>query len=126
MTALGIGLLQGGENLLRRSEQLLAFGRGVIDGAQRQGRRGLEQVVRVLQAAPGPLGGGDEFRRADAAVLVGINQGQGGLVELQPGGGAGQGDPELLVELIEGHEVGPGFQPDLVKAAGTKEFPCVV
>jgi hypothetical protein len=60
-----------------------------------------EQVVRIFEQAAGPLGGGDEFRRADAAVLVGVNQRQRGLVELDARGGAGQRDPELLVELVE-------------------------
>ena len=120
------GLLERGEDLACRGQQLLALGRRVVDRAQRQRRGGLEQIVGVLQQAAGPFGGGDEFRRADAAILVGINQGQGLGVELQPGRGTGQGDPELLVELIQGHEIGPALEPDLVEAAGTEEFPGVM
>ena len=122
----GIRLLQRRENLLRRGQQLLAFRRRVIEGGQRQRRRGLEQLVRILQAAPRPLGGGDHLRRPNAAVFVGVDQRQGGLIEFQTGGGAGQRDPKLLVELIQGHQIGPGVQPDLVKAAGTEELPDVV
>ena len=62
---------------------------------------------------------------ADAAILVGINQ-RGGLgAKLQARGGAGERDPQLLVQLVEVQQVGSGFEFDLVKAAGAKKFPGV-
>ena len=101
----------------------LAFGRGIVDRRHAERGRAFEQVVRVLEQAARPFDRRDQFRRADAAVLVGVNQGQGRLVELQPRGGAGERDPELEVELIEGHEVGARLKLHLVKAARAEETP---
>ena len=108
---------------LAEASELFAFGRGVVDGGERHRVAAFDEVVRILEHRAGPLDGGDEFGRADAAVLVGVNQ-RGGLgAKFQAGGRAGQRDPEFLVELVEVHQVGTGFEFDLVKAAGAKEFP---
>ena len=116
----GVGLAQ---NLPGEIGDQFAFRRGVIDGGGPQRGTAFEQVVRIFQQAAGPLGGGDEFRHADAAVLVGVNQRERGLVELDARGGTGQRDPKFLVELVEVQEVGPGTDDDLVEAAGAEEPP---
>ena len=66
-----------------------------------------EEVIGILEQAAGPFGGGNQLGRTDAAVLVEVNQGQSGLVELDARGGAGEGDPEFLVEFVEVQEVSP-------------------
>ena len=83
-----------------------AFRRGVVDGRRLERGAALEQVVGIFDQAAGPLGGGDEFRRANAAVFVRVNQRERGLVEFDARGGTGQRDPKFLVELIEVEEVG--------------------
>ena len=102
-----------------------AFRRGVVDGGRTQRRAAFEQVVRIFQQAAGPFGGGNQFRRADAAILVGVNQRERGFVKFDARGGTGQRHPELLVELVEVQEVGPGTDDDLIEAAGAEEFPSV-
>ena len=111
------------QNLPREIGDQFAFRRGVVDGGRLERGAAFEQVVGIFHQAAGPFGGGDEFRRADAAVLVGVNQRERGLVEFDARGGAGQRDPEFLVKLVEVQQVGAGADDDLVEAAGAEEFP---
>ena len=72
-----------------------------------------------------PLDGGEELGHADAAVAIGVNEGEGLLVELEAFDGAAQRDPELLVELIEREEIRATGEGHLIEAAGAEEFPRV-
>ncbi len=54
-----------------------------------------------FRTAPGPSRWRRGSRHADAAVPVAVEQRERPLVELEPLRRAGQGDPELLVELVE-------------------------
>ena len=82
-----------GDGLLQQDEaegvQVLLEAGAVVG----QGVAGLYQNVGIHQTAAKPVGGGDDFRRADAAVLVGVNQVERAGVELQPACGAGERDP---------------------------------
>ena len=111
------------QNLPGKIGDQFAFRRGVVDGGRLERRAAFEQVVRIFHQAARPFGGGDEFRRAHAAVLVGVNQRKRGLVEFDARGGAGERDPELLVELVEVQQVGARADDDLVESAGAEEFP---
>ena len=82
-----------------------------------------DQFVRILQTAARPFRGGDNFRRANASVLVGVNQRKRLGVEFQADRRARERDPELLVELVERQQVGATVEPDLVESARAKEFP---
>jgi hypothetical protein len=84
------------------------------------------RVSGFFESAAGPLHGGDQFGRADAAVVVGVNQGGGFGIELQSGNGAGQRHPQFLVELIQAHQIRAGFEPHLVEAAGAVEPPWII
>ena len=89
------------------------------------GRR-LEQVVGILQATAAHLAAamssGARMRPSlsvsiSASVLASNSR---------PVVGQARATQSFWSELIQGHQVGPGLQPDLVEAAGAKEFPSVV
>ena len=106
-------------------EDLFSVVGDVVDGVQAQRVAALDQRVRILEGAAGPLHGGDEFGRPDAAIVVSVNHGGGLGIELQPGNGAGQRHPQFLVELIQVHQIAAGFEPHLVEAAGAEEAPAM-
>jgi len=83
----------------------------------------LDQFVRVLEQGAGPFDGGDEFGRADAAVLVRVNQRGGFGVELQTGGGAGQRTHNFWSSWSRFSRSAPVSRFDLVEAAGAEEPP---
>ena len=62
---------------------------------------------------------------ADAAILVGVDERERLLIELEAFDGAAQRDPEFLVELAEREQIVGGLERDLIKAAGAEEFPDV-
>ncbi len=105
------------------SEDLLAAGQGVVDGCERDGITALDHGIGIFEHGAGPFDGGDQFGRANAAILVGVDQGGGLDIKFNAGDGAGKSDPQLLIELIQAHEVGAGFEFDLIKAASAEEAP---
>ena len=117
------GLVEMGQNAAGGGENLFPVLSAVIDGVQVQRVAALEKRVRAFQGAASPLDSRDEFRRADAAIVVGVNEGGGLRIKLQPGDGAGQRDPEFLVEFIQAYQVRAGFQPHLVETARAVEAP---
>jgi hypothetical protein len=98
-------------------DRICAFQCRIVDGGKRQRAGALDQVLRVLEQRTRPLHRRQQLGNPDAAVAVGIDQLQSPAVELQPLGGAAQGGPQLLVELSQSHQVGPGFQPYLIETA---------
>ncbi len=124
--ARGVLLAEVGEDLLRGGQDALAVGCRVVDGGQREGIAALDEVVGVLEQAAGPFHSSDEFGRAHPAVLVGVDQREGRLVELEAGRRTRERDPELLVELVEREEVGAGVELDLVESASAEEGPDVI
>src|SRR5206468_124904 len=113
------------EDLAGGGEDLFALRGGVVDRVQGEGGGGFEEFFGILEEVEGPLGGGEDFRGADAAVVVGVDEFEGVRVEFEPPYRAGERDPELLVELVEGEEVGAVVEADLVEAAGAEEAPDV-
>ena len=111
--------------MARGSEQLLAFISGVVDRAQRQRVRAAEQIIGIAQARRRPFCGGDHFGRANAAILVGVDQRKRFGVELQALRRTGECDPKFLVQLIQRLQVSARFEAHLVKATGAKEGPSV-
>lgn len=109
----GGGLTEVSQDVPRRAHE-----RGVLDRGERDGVAALEQLVQTLERGFRPLHGGEEFRRADAAVLVGVNEVERLWIELDAARGHGKGDPEFLVELVEAGEVRARAQRDRVHAAG--------
>jgi hypothetical protein len=67
----------------------------------------------------------NQFGRANASVFIGVNQRQSFGIKLQAAGGTGQSYPELLIQLIQGHEIGAGVQSNLVESACSEEPPHV-
>ena len=119
----GVAFAEIGQNLFGRRQHLLSFRDRVIDGGQGQRRRTVQQIVGFFEQAGRPFGGGDDFRDAHAAILVGVNEVERAAVKFQPPSRTSKGDTEFLVELIEMGEVGAGFQFDLIESAGAEEFP---
>jgi hypothetical protein len=58
--------------------------------------------------------------------VVGVDEVEGAGVELEAARRTTQGDPELLVELVEGEKIGAGVEADLVEPAGPPETPAVL
>ena len=73
----------------------------------------------------GEATGRDHLGCADPTVLVGVDQRQGLLVELEPLHRAGEGDPELLVELSERDEIDPPIEANLIEATCAEETPAM-
>ena len=121
----GIGLAEAGEHQARRGQQLRALRRLGADGGQGQRLGALGDLDRVLEDFDDPVDGGDDLRRADAAIVVGVQQIEGLRVELEAVRRAAQRHPELLVEVLERGQVGVFLQRHLVHAAGPEEFPPV-
>ena len=117
------GLAEMGQNAPGGGEDLFSVLGAVVDGVQAERVAAADKRVRIFEGAAGPLDGGDEFGRADAAIVVSVNQGGGLGIELQSGDGASQRDPQFLVELIQTHQIGAGFEPHLVETAGAVESP---
>ena len=85
----------------------------------------LEEVVEVAEHLLEPLGGGHDFVDADASVLVGVEHGEGLLVELEPLDRAAQHGPEFLVQLVEVGYVGSGLDVDACHTADHAELPLI-
>src|SRR5688572_5570208 len=80
---------------------------------------GLEslRLARLTESLP--------FRRADAAVAIEIEQIESAFVKLDSFGGASEGDPKLLIEVFEIHDVRAVSENDLKHAADADEFPAM-
>ena len=85
----GVLLAEVGEDLFRGSQELFALGCGVVDGIKSDRAADLQEFVRVLEHRAGPLDGGDDLWRADASVLVGIDEVERLGIELDAARGAG-------------------------------------
>ena len=59
-----------------------------------------------------------DLRRSHVRVVVGVEQLQGALVDLEALHRAAERDPQLLVELVESEDVGARVETHLVDAAG--------
>jgi hypothetical protein len=119
----GLGPAGHGQQARGLRGQRGAFFCAVVDGADLQRVAGACQLVRAAQLRAGPGAGRQQFGWADAAILVGVDQVQRALVELDAAGGAGQGYPEFLVQLGQVGDVLAALDDDLVHAAGAKELP---
>ncbi len=121
----GVGQAKMRENVARGTEKPFAVVGGVVDGVERQCVAAANQQIRVLEHGPGPMGGGDQFGGANAAVPVRVNQRGRARVKIQPGNRAGQRDPKFLVQFVKMNDVGAGFDLDLVKTAGAVKPPAM-
>src|SRR6185312_6168440 len=91
----GAALADVGQDPARRLQQGLPSRLRVVDRRQRQGGLALEEIVRVFEVRTGERRRGDQLRGPHAPVLVGVDQRERAGVDLQAGGGAGEGDPQL-------------------------------
>ena len=105
----GVGLAEGGEDAFCGGVGGEAGGRRGVEGGEGDGVGVFEEDAEVIEDEAGPLDGGEKLGDADAAVVVGINEGEGFFVELEAFNRAGESDPELLVEVLEVGEVRAGF-----------------
>jgi hypothetical protein len=105
-----------------RRGHLLALGRGVIDGAQRQRRRFLRQIVGVFEIGGGPIDGGDDFRHTHATVLVRVNQRERAFVKFESLDRTTQRDSKFLVKLAEVGDGRAGIEPHLIHAARAEKI----
>jgi hypothetical protein len=74
---------------------------------------------------PIPVHGGEDLGHPDAAVVIGVDERQGLLVERRAPRRARQRDPQLLIQLVEVREVRAGREDDLIDAARAEEAPAV-
>lgn len=118
-----IGLAQAVEQFACRSNDVLAFFIVAPQGSERHAGQLVGQHLRMDQPRTGPLHGGDQFGGADLPVTVAVDEGQGAAVKFNALHGAGQGDPQFLVQCVDGEQFGRGVQAHLVKAAGPEETP---
>src|SRR5439155_13426573 len=110
-----------GEDLPGRSEQCPPRGFRLVDRVQRQTVRPGDERVQVLEPFFAPAERSEDLRSADAPVLVEVQQLERPLFELEPFHGTAQGDPELLVELVEVREVRATIQRDLIQTTDPPE-----
>jgi len=120
-----VRVAQAGEHSAGRGEELLAFRDGVVDGAEGKLGGASEQIAGVLEPPASPLHGLDNLGRPDTAIVVAIDERQRPGIEFQAGGGTSQSDPQLLVQLVQRHEIAACIEPDLIEAACSREFPSV-
>src|SRR5690606_8770565 len=116
----GVGLVQAAEECSRRFQDELPFRHFVVDRVQGEGT-GLADFVRVLEVLRRPFDGREQLRRAYPTVLIGVDEREGSLVEMKPGHGAGQRDPEFLVEIFQADEVAPRSELYLIDPTSPKE-----
>lgn len=98
---------------------------GVGQRRRRQPRFAAQQRLPVLEPRADPFAGGDQLRRADAAIAIEVDQVEGAFVEFEAARGTGQRDPALLVEVTEMEEVVGGIDACLIGAARPEESPGV-
>ena len=121
----GVLLAEVCENLFGGREELLAFRRRVVDGTELNRAGAAQQIIRVLHHRAGPLDRRDDLRRANASVLVRVDQVERLRVELDAAGRAAQRGPQLLIELVEIREIGSRCEVNLLEAAGAEKAPGV-
>jgi len=121
----GGGFAEGGENTLGGSGGGLALGGG-REGVESEGVATGEQHAQIFKIRTSPSDGGEQFGHANTAIAVGIDQGEGFLVELKTLDWAGQRHPQLRVEGMEVFKISGGGQGDLVETADAKKIPGVV
>ncbi|MCY1229160.1 hypothetical protein D9M72_415170 [compost metagenome] len=97
----------------------------VVEVVQRQRAAAREQHVGAAQPLAGPLAGRDDFGRSHAAVAVGVDEVERARIEVDAARGAGERDPELLVEFGDARDVLAVAEHHLVHAARAKELPAV-
>ena len=121
----GVGFAEVDEDLTGRGEDLGSFRRGVLNALEADFIGFFEEIIRILEQAPSPFGCGDDLGNADVAILVRVNEVERLGVELESASWATQGDPEFLVELVQGQQIPSRGKVDLVKSANAKEAPVV-
>ena len=84
------------------------------------------QHLGIADLGRGPFAGLHQFRRADAAVLVMVDQIQRRAVEFNAPRGAGQRHPQGLVQFADMGDIFAGTDGHLVHPAGTEKLPCVL
>ncbi|MCY1237748.1 hypothetical protein D9M72_504570 [compost metagenome] len=97
----------------------------VVEVVQRQRAAAREQHVGAAQPLAGPLAGRDDFGRSHAAVAVGVDEVERARIEVDAARGAGECDPQFLVELGDACDVLAAAEHHLIHAAGTDELPAV-
>ena len=73
----------------------------------------------------GPLAGRDDLGRSHATVAVGVDEVERASIEVDAARGAGECDPQFLVEFGDACDVLAAAEHHLVHAAGTDELPAV-
>jgi hypothetical protein len=71
------------------------------------------------------LAGSDQVAGAHLAIAIGIEKTQRVRIELEPFHRTGEGDPKLLIELVEMEKVIAAIKPDLVEATGAEKTPAM-
>ncbi len=95
----------------------------LVDRLERKRVAAAREHRRILEESGGPGDRVNHFRRADAAVLVGIDQIERARVELDAARRARERHPQFLVERADRGGIGPAVDAHLVDAAGAEEAP---
>lgn len=82
-----------------------------------QGVDRVQQQCRVAQHPVTPAHGLQDFRQANPAIVVGVDQLQGLVIEMQSRSGAGQRRPELRVQFVQMKQIIGAGQQRLIKTA---------
>ena len=64
-----------------------------------------------------------QLGRANAAVVVAVDERQGFFIQFESLDRARKGDPEFLIELFEGQEIGARGEGYLIESASAVERP---
>jgi len=96
---------------------------GGVDGREWQGLVLLHQLIGIVDEGDQPFRGGDHFGYPDALVVVGVDQGEGTVVDFHTKDRTAQRRPKFLVERRQVGQVGPGLQVHPVLPANTGKLP---
>ena len=83
------------------------------------------QFIGILQDGTHPFYRFNDFRHTDASITVAVDHFKGFTVEFETDCRAAQDNPEFLVQLIQGHQVGAAIQTHLIKTAGPEKGPAM-
>jgi len=109
----------------RRYEKRLPSGGGVADIGKSKRIPSLQKHGGVPEEGNGPIDGRKQLRYANPTVVVGIDEREGALVQLESLDRATHGHPQLGIEIAEMEEILTGFEGDLIQTAYSIKLPGV-
>jgi len=103
------------------SQNLTPLNGLIVDGRKGQGRRSFEQFIGVLEQRYRPFHCLYDLGHTDASVSVAIDHLKGFTVEFHAACRATEGDPQFLVESVQGYQVCAVVKKHLIETAGPEK-----